>query len=53
MSHRFTLPLEENEFGEFTITLSDELIQELGWGIGDHLDYDIIDDLLTFKKYDE
>tara|TARA_B100000287_G_scaffold64918_1_gene56444 strand:+ start:394 stop:639 length:246 start_codon:yes stop_codon:yes gene_type:complete len=53
MSHRFTLPLEENEFGEFTITLTDELVQELGWGIGDQLDYDIIDDQLTFKKYDE
>tara|TARA_B100001250_G_scaffold398704_1_gene407267 strand:- start:9346 stop:9510 length:165 start_codon:yes stop_codon:yes gene_type:complete len=54
MSHRFTVSLEENEFGDTVITLPVELTEELRWNIGDELDYDIKDDnSLSFKKYDE
>ena len=53
MSHRFTVSLEENEFGDTVITLPVELTDELNWNIGDQLDYDIEDDKLSFKKYDE
>ena len=53
MSHRFTVSLEENEVGDTVITLPVELTDELNWNIGDQLDYDIEDDKLSFKKYDE
>ena len=38
MSHRFTVSLEENEYGETIITLPDTIIEELGFNIGDELD---------------
>tara|TARA_B100001250_G_scaffold354007_1_gene327631 strand:+ start:16 stop:177 length:162 start_codon:yes stop_codon:yes gene_type:complete len=50
MSHRFTVSLEENDYGDTIITLPDTIIEELGLNIGDELDYDIIEDTLTFKK---
>ena len=54
MSHRFTVSLEENEFGETVVTIPDTLIEELGWRVGDELDYELLnDDTLTFKKTDE
>ena len=53
MSHRITVSLEENEYGETIITLPDTIIEELGFNIGDELDYDIIEDTLTFKKTTE
>jgi len=53
MSHRFTTKVEENEFGEYVITFPDDILEELGWSVGDTLDYNIEDDVLTLKKYNE
>lgn len=53
MSHRFTVSLEENDYGDTIITLPDSIVEELGLSIGDELDYDIIEDTLTFKKTTE
>ena len=53
MSHRFSIPIEEDDFGESRITIPENLMVELGWSIGDQLDYDLQDNVLTFKKYDE
>tara|TARA_B100000287_G_C20157421_1_gene592664 strand:+ start:418 stop:588 length:171 start_codon:yes stop_codon:yes gene_type:complete len=53
MSHRFTVPIEENDYGEYVITLPQTIIDELGWDIGDDLDYAIEDNVLTFIKSDE
>ena len=35
MSHRFTVSLEENEYGDIVITLPVELTDELLWNVGD------------------
>ena len=53
MSHRFSIPIEEDDFGESTITIPENLMVELGWSIGDQLDYDLQDNVLTCKKDDE
>ena len=53
MSHRFSIHIEEDDFGESVITIPENLMVELGWNIGDQLDYDLQDNVLTFKKYDE
>ena len=53
MSHRFTVSLEENDYGDTIITLPDSIVEELGLNIGDELDYDIIEDTLTVKKTTE
>ena len=53
MSHPFSIPIEEDDFGASTITIPENLMVELGWSIGDQLDYDLQDNVLTFKKYDE
>ena len=53
MSHRFTVLIEENDFGESVITIPENIMVELGWEVEDQLDYDIIDDKLTLKKYIE
>lgn len=44
MSKRFTVTLEEDEFGELILPIPDEVCEELGWEVGDELEYDIIDD---------
>lgn len=38
---RFTLTLEEDEFGDIILPIPDEVIDELGWGIGDELDFSV------------
>tara|TARA_B100001996_G_scaffold206770_1_gene158522 strand:+ start:573 stop:734 length:162 start_codon:yes stop_codon:yes gene_type:complete len=53
MSHRFTVPIEENDFGDSVITIPENIMLELGWEVDDQLDYDIIDDKLILKKYNE
>jgi len=44
MSKRFTVTIEEDEFGEFILPIPDEVCEELGWEIGDELEYEILDD---------
>lgn len=51
MSKRFTVILDEDEFGDLILPIPDEVCEELGWEVGDDLDYDIIDDdTFTIKK---
>lgn len=53
MSHRYILPVEEDEHGEYFITLPDELLDETGWDYGDQLQYEIQDDTIILRKLDE
>ena len=53
MSHRYILPVEEDEHGEYYITLPDELLDETGWDYGDQLQYEIQDDTIILRKLDE
>ena len=53
MSKRFTITIEEDEFGELILPIPDEICEELGWDIGDMLDYDIQDDCFTLRKVNE
>ena len=53
MSKRFTITLEEDEFGELILPIPYEVCEELGWDIGDTLDYEIQDDCFTLRKVNE
>ena len=54
MSKRFTVTIEEDEFGELILPIPDEVCEELGWEIGDELEYDILDDeTFSMKKVNE
>jgi len=48
-----TLPIE-SDGGKLYVTFTDELIDELGWNVGDDLDWEINSDgLVTLTKHDE
>ena len=54
MSHRYILPIEENEdTGELFVTLPDDLLDEVGWYYGDELQYEIEDDKIILRKFIE
>lgn len=51
---RFTVTLEEDEFGELILPIPDEVVEELGWDVGDELEYDLSEDqVLRLRKVDE
>ena len=52
MSKRFLVPIEEDDYGEMTFKLPDQIVEELAWGVGDVIQYDIIDDKLIINKAD-
>ena len=49
-----TLPVEEDNEGCY-LTFTDDLLEELGWGVGDVLDWDLQDDgtIIVTKLHDE
>lgn len=54
MSNRFTVTIEEDEFGELILPIPDEVCEELGWTVGDILQYDISnDDSFTLRKVED
>ena len=54
MSKRFTITIEEDEFGELILPIPDEVCEELGWEVGNELEYEIIDDeSFSLKKINE
>jgi bifunctional DNA-binding transcriptional regulator/antitoxin component of YhaV-PrlF toxin-antitoxin module len=53
MSHRFIVTLEEDQFGDLVLPIPDQVLEELGWTIGDNIDYTIDEDSLILKKSNE
>jgi|TARA_B100000035_G_scaffold142177_1_gene120975 hypothetical protein len=53
MSRRFILTIDEDDHGDLFVTLPDELTEELGWLIGDTLQYQVDDETLVVTKLDE
>lgn len=53
MSRRFILEVQEDEHGECFVQLPDELIDELGWQVGDELEYTMEDESIILRKVDE
>ena len=54
MSKRFTVTIEEDEFGDLVLPIPDEVCEELGWEVGDDLEYEILDDeTFSLKKVNE
>ena len=55
MSKRFTITIEEDEFGELILPIPDDVCEDLGWTIGDDLEFDV-DDVtrsFTLRKVEE
>lgn len=55
MSKRFTITIEEDEFGELILPIPDDVCEDLGWNIGDELEFEV-DDVtgsFTLKKVEE
>lgn len=50
MSNRFTVTVEEDEFGEYILPIPDEICEELGWNVGDTLNYELEGDCFTLRK---
>ena len=48
------LPVEENDEGCY-LTFTDDLLEELGWAVGDELDWDLQDDgtIIVTKLHDQ
>ena len=49
-----TLPVEQDDEGCY-LTFTDDLLEELGWAVGDELDWDLQDDgtIIVTKLHDE
>ena len=48
-----TLPVEQDDEGYY-LTFTDDLLEELGWAVGDELDWDVQPDgSIKVTKYDE
>ena len=45
---RFTVTLEEDEFGELMLPIPEEVLEDLGWVVGDELEYSVDDSDLSF-----
>ena len=52
MSKRFTLNIEEDEYGDPIIYIPEEVYSELNWNSGDMLNYSIEDTTLKLTKDD-
>ena len=52
MSKRFTITIEEDVFGELILPIPDEVCEDLGWNIGDELEFEVDDvtESFTLKK---
>ena len=50
MSKRFTLTIQEDEYGDPVIYLPNEVIEELDWTINDTLEYNTDNDALNLKR---
>mgnify|MGYP001187996425 CR=1 FL=1 len=52
MSKRFTLSIEEDEYGDSLICIPDNICEDLGWSVGDELEYEIdeVNMSITLKK---
>lgn len=51
MSKRFTVTVEEDEFGELILPIPDEICEELGWEVDDILEYEITnEDTFQLRK---
>ena len=48
MSKRFTVTIEEDAFGELILPIPDDVCEDLGWNIGDELEFDVDDVTQTF-----
>jgi bifunctional DNA-binding transcriptional regulator/antitoxin component of YhaV-PrlF toxin-antitoxin module len=48
MSKRFTITIEEDEFGELILPIPDDVCEDLGWTIGDELEFEVDDVTGTF-----
>ena len=53
MSHRFVVTLEEDQYGDLIMPIPEEILDELGWTVGDDLDYTLDDDSIILRKSDE
>lgn len=53
MSKRFTVHIEEDEHGELYFTIPDEICEELGWDVGDEVEYNIVDDYFEIRRVNE
>ena len=55
MSKRFTINIEEDEFGELILPIPDDVCEDLGWIIGDDLEFDVDDvtGTLTLRKVED
>lgn len=47
---RFTVTLQEDEFGDIVFPIPEEVIEELGWEVGDDLEYTVDGDSFYLKK---
>ena len=52
MSKRFTLSIEEDEYGDSLICIPYNICEDLGWSVGDELEYEIdeVNMSITLKK---
>jgi bifunctional DNA-binding transcriptional regulator/antitoxin component of YhaV-PrlF toxin-antitoxin module len=54
MSNRYTLQIDSDEHGELFITFPDFLLEDLGWMVGDVVEYvEENDGSLIIKKSDD
>jgi len=55
MSKRFTITIEEDEFGELILPIPDEVCEDLGWIVGDDLEFDVDDvtGTMTLRKVED
>ena len=53
MSHRFVVTLEEDQYGDLIMPIPEEVLDELGWTVGDDLDYTLDEDSIILRKSDE
>ena len=53
MSHRFVVTLEEDQYGDLIMPIPEGVLDELGWTVGDDLDYTLEGDSIILRKSDE
>lgn len=50
---RFTITLEEDEFGDLILPIPEEVLEELGWCQGDELQYTVDGESFFLKKVED
>ncbi len=54
MSKRFTLEVQEDDYGDIFVQLPQDLLTECGWNVGDMLEYTVeTDESVTLTKVEE